>query len=152
MPKYYAGIGSRKTPYEICQLMTQIATHLASKGWMLRSGGADGADKAFQAGAADKCIILRPHHATAAAMEMASEHHPAWERCKPYVRKLHGRNSQIILGPHLDSPVEFVLCWTPDGALSGGTALGIRIAKHNNINVLNLANHDELENAKEFLT
>lgn len=45
--KYYTGIGSRKTPTEIQKLMKRFAG-LQCK--TLRSGGADGADMAFQQG------------------------------------------------------------------------------------------------------
>ena len=37
--KYYAGIGSRKTPKEILDLMSVIGEYLQSKGYILRSGG-----------------------------------------------------------------------------------------------------------------
>lgn len=49
--KYYAGIGSRETPEEILALMRRVAAVLYRMGWTLRSGGADGADHAFYAGA-----------------------------------------------------------------------------------------------------
>jgi hypothetical protein len=42
--KYYAGIGSRETPYHICKMMTDIAKRLSSLDYVCRSGGADGAD------------------------------------------------------------------------------------------------------------
>ena len=44
----YAGIGSRETPKEILKEMTKIGQELESKGYTLRSGGAIGADKAFE--------------------------------------------------------------------------------------------------------
>lgn len=50
--KYYAGIGSRQTPDEIQDIMQRLAYKLASQGWTLRSGGADGADMAFYRGLA----------------------------------------------------------------------------------------------------
>ena len=40
--KYYTGIGSRKTPDDICKLMTKVAAKLSCDNWTLRSGGADG--------------------------------------------------------------------------------------------------------------
>ena len=46
----YAGIGSRNTPENIQAIMTKLATKLESLGWVLRSGGADGADSAFELG------------------------------------------------------------------------------------------------------
>lgn len=48
--KTYTGIGSRETPYEIQDLMKRIAFKLAENGWLLRSGGAEGADTAFENG------------------------------------------------------------------------------------------------------
>lgn len=50
MQKYYTGIGSRETPPEIKEVMTAIGFKLAAEGWTLRSGGAYGADQAFEEG------------------------------------------------------------------------------------------------------
>lgn len=50
MNKLYAGIGSRTTPGDILQIMTLIANALAQKDYILRSGGAKGADSAFWSG------------------------------------------------------------------------------------------------------
>lgn len=47
---YYTGIGARKTPPDILKVMETLAWHLAAKGWTLRSGGAGGADSAFEKG------------------------------------------------------------------------------------------------------
>lgn len=49
--KFYAGIGSRETPQDVLDLMTALAEKLAWDGWTLRTGGAPGADQAFEAGA-----------------------------------------------------------------------------------------------------
>ena len=126
--------------------MTQVAIVLNAKGYMLRSGGAaEGADAAFESGAGDAKQIFRPKDATPEAIEVASRFHPAWDKCNDYVRKLHGRNAQIILGRDLDSPVEFVICWTPGGKIIGGTGLGIRIAEHYKITVKNLYKSEILE-------
>ena len=46
-PKFYTGVGSRETPSEVLQVMTDLAYALASEDWVMRSGGADGADTAF---------------------------------------------------------------------------------------------------------
>lgn len=51
MKKMYAGVGSRKAPQEVLGLMERIARRLAVLGWMLRTGGAEGADQAFERGA-----------------------------------------------------------------------------------------------------
>jgi len=140
---YYSGIGSRKTPEDMCHNLTLIAASLNIRGYRLRSGGAEGADKAFGVGANDP-IVFRPKHATAAAIEVAKAFHPAWHMCNDYVRSLHGRNAQIILGEKLDEPSKFVLCWTPNEN-SGGTSLGIRIARHYKVPVYNFAVEERLE-------
>ena len=51
--KYYTGVGSRQTPKDILQLMTKAAYRLAQKGYVLRSGAAEGADTAFEDGCKD---------------------------------------------------------------------------------------------------
>ena len=47
----YAGIGTRATPPNVLADMAVMAGWLARMGWQLSSGGADGADGAFAAGA-----------------------------------------------------------------------------------------------------
>lgn len=64
--RYYAGIGSRKSPQDILKFMVKIAKSL-SDSYILRSGGAVGADKAFEYGAKDK-EIFRPEGATKEAI------------------------------------------------------------------------------------
>lgn len=147
--KIYSGIGSRKTPIDILNLMKEIAVALDSEGFRLRSGGAQGADTAFESGSTN-VETWRPNDATVDAIAMASNHHPAWPRCKPYVRLLHGRNANIILGEDLKSPSDFVVCWTPRGKLVGGTAMGIRIAVDNDITVYNLANRKDMLEVKKI--
>jgi len=108
--------------------MTAIAADKRMSGHILRSGGAQGADKAFEAGAENQKEIFRPHHATAAAYELTAKYHPTWHKCSPAARALHARNAHIILGFDLKTPVELVICWTKDASGSGGTGQGIRIA------------------------
>lgn len=48
------------------------------------------------------------------------------------------RNSYQVLEKDLNTPVEFVLCWTKDGKASGGTGQAMRIAKDKNIPIFNL--------------
>ena len=153
----YTGIGSRSTPAEILNAMTNIATALEASGLVLRSGGAEGADAAFEAGVSDptmKEIYLpwpnfnrNPSMFTApsaAAFELASKTHPAWDRCTPGARKLHARNMHQVLGQDLKTPSLFLVCWTPGGELKGGTAQAIRLALAHNIHIFNIANPQEL--------
>ena len=50
MTMYYAGIGSRETPKVVCDMMYKIGAAHADLGLTLRSGGAIGADIAFERG------------------------------------------------------------------------------------------------------
>ena len=150
----YAGIGSRATPSSVLEVMTIMAAWLARRGWHLHSGGAAGADSAFAAGApAERRTVFLPwpgyrgcrgpdcHTLSRDRMHtclaIAAALHPAWHRCSPAARKLHARNVSI-LAADTDAPVDAVACWTRDGLLSGGTGMGIRIARHYGIPVLNL--------------
>ena len=150
----YAGIGARATPAAVLADMETMAAWLARTGWHLSSGGADGADSAFAAGApAEQRTIWLPWRgynghrgpdcrvlsaaAMAACLEIAAPLHPAWERCSPAVRKLHARNA-AVLGLTLDRPVDAVVAWTVQGRVEGGTGMAIRIAGANGIPVLNL--------------
>ena len=151
--KYYAGIGSRKTPDDILEMMTKIAEGL-SRNYVLRSGGASGADTAFEKGAGDKKVSYIPWSGfneskekyipvSSAAMRLAGEFHPGWMYLSYPVKKLHARNCYQVLGENLATPVDFVICWTPGGQEKGGTAQAIRIAKANGIKVFNLANEED---------
>jgi hypothetical protein len=140
--KYYAGIGSRTTPSKVILEMRMIGDRLAALGYILRSGGAEGADSAFEHLVTDpfKKEILRPRDATPKARELASTIHPAWPMCSDYSKNLHARNCQIILGRDLDKPVQFVVCWTPEPVERGGTRTGIVLAQDRDIPVFNLFN------------
>ena len=85
---------------------------------------------------------------------IASEVHPAWDRCNEWARGMHSRNCHQILGYDLQSPVDAVICWTPDGKIQGGTATAIRVALKYNIPVFNLGTKDKesvLQSIKKFL-
>ena len=151
----YAGIGARATPAAVLADMTVMAGWLARTGWHLSSGGADGADTAFAAGApvgqktlwlpwrgyngrsARECRVLSAA-ALEACMEIAAPLHPAWNRCSPAVRKLHARNAAVLLGEALDRPVDACVAWSPGGRIEGGTGMAIRIAEARGIPVFNL--------------
>jgi hypothetical protein len=121
----YAGIGSRNTPEPVLALMQRCATRLEVLGYTLRSGGANGADSFFEAGCTHKEIYLpwpgfngRQSEFQAVcdkALTLAATIHPRWDRLGRAARNLMGRNCYQVLGRDLSNPVDFVLCWTPDG-------------------------------------
>ncbi|QYC51529.1 hypothetical protein key_038 [Erwinia phage KEY] len=49
--KYYTGIGSRKAPEPVTDIMSDLAVILYNLGYILRSGRAEASDYAFQRGA-----------------------------------------------------------------------------------------------------
>lgn len=139
--KTYAGIGARNTPEEVLDEMQAVAEELEEAGFILRTGGALGADDAFLAGVKEDDMVelylpwqnyngfqSKYSRPSSAAIEQAFLHHPNWGACKESVRKLHARNSHIILGANCDSPTDFVLCYTPEGKAGGGTGQAIRLA------------------------
>jgi hypothetical protein len=146
--KHYTGVGSRSTPQNIQQIMKAIALRLAGNNIVLRSGGASGADTAFESGCAKgpKEIYLA-RDCTPEAMAVAARFHPAWHACNDFARKLHGRNAFQVLGKMLNTPSKCLICWTPDGCTShttrsratGGTGTAISIAEAYNVPIYNLA-------------
>lgn len=164
----YAGIGARATPPDVQAAMQLVAAHLADAGWVLRSGGAPGADSAFGIGAGyagsgsdpTRYEIYLPwpgfnrqsspfDRPTPQAADLAAAHHPAWDRLSRGVKALQARNSHQVLGADLADPVEFVLAWTADGAdnnetppssRTGGTGQAIRVAAASGVPVINLRN------------
>lgn len=155
---FYAGIGSRQTPREILELMEQLAYWLCEDECVLRSGHAPGADQAFERGVGQAegiAEIFLPWETFEAqsqfpsgadvyweprpeAFEIAQQFHPAWPRLSQGARKLMARNAHQMLGWNLKSPVRFVLCWTPEGKVTGGTGQSLRMAIAHNIRVFNL--------------
>lgn len=140
IPKsYFAGIGSRTVPpefYSKIKLATEIANN---KGYNLRSGGAIGSDSLFEKyNTKDKQIFLpcKNHNNNLSplykipegAFKIAQKYHPKWDEFTNFTRRLLARNAQIILGENLDHKVDFVLFYTENEKIIGGTGHSLRIA------------------------
>lgn len=173
MTVYYAGVGSRSTPKEVMDQMRQFAYQAAKRGWVLRSGGANGADTAFEDGCDDgkgKKEIFLPwrefnqnssplYSVDDRALALAKEIHPAYNSLSRTAKLLIGRNMHQVLGKTLSQPVACVVCWTKDGCESwssygrntGGTGSAISLASHNGAVVFNLYRQDRFIDALEFL-
>ena len=124
----YAGIGSRQTPPAVLDAMARIAHALGNAGVALSSGGADGADHAFETGALrsrapltvhtpwpgyngyrpgsdapPSMTVIHPRPADTlngtTYADLARRHHPAWDRLRSRgVRALFVRNVSILAG------------------------------------------------------
>ena len=68
-----------------------------------------------------------------------------------YVTKLMARNCYQVLGEDLKSPVDMIICWTPDGKAAGGTGQALRIANDNDIPVFNLFDSNALDKLSRHL-
>ena len=157
--RVYAGIGSRQTPQAVLETMERIGRAMARHGWTLRSGAADGADTAFEAGAENERgpreiwlpwpgfkgraadgAATRVGINSQANRDLARQAHPAWHVLREAVQKLMVRNVHQVLGPEPGSspPSDVVICWTPDGAGEGGTGMAIPLAERHGVPVVDL--------------
>lgn len=169
LSRCYTGIGSRSTPPKVQKTIERVAARLEELGYTLRSGGADGADSAFEAGCSKKQIFLpwpgfngrksEFQGVTGEALLLASVLHPKFGRLSESAQKLMARNGFQVLGPDLRTPSDFVVCWTPDGVeteaersyKTGGTGQAIALADRWGIPVFNMARPDALHRLAERL-
>lgn len=173
MVKIFTGVGSRETPHNTLNVMSELSMSLASDGWTLRSGGAPGADTAFENGhdrvGGSKEIYLPSkgffgnssplHKVTDEALTIASQFHPRWVHLSPTAKRLMARNVYQVLGSDLNTPTSFVVCWTRDGCedgsktstRTGGTGQAIRVASFHHIPIFNLYNKGRLNQLLDFI-
>lgn len=154
----YTGIGSRNAPEDVLELCTLLGQYMANFGWILRSGGAEGCDNAFEIGCdisnGVKEIYLpwknfnnnksNLYSIPCQAYETIKDFHPNPNTIKGGTIKLMARNSQQVLGQQLTEPSKLVIFYAPvnkKGKIIGGTGQAIRIANHYNIPTINLYNN-----------
>jgi len=165
----YAGIGARKTPRSILKLFPSIGAMCAAKGHVLQTGGCNGPDKEIETGhaflAPSNVEVFIPWEGynkrsgrelsvqTGTCLEsilIAKKYyiHPnrdkTWDNLKYSHKQLMARNGYQVLGKDLNTPVDFVICYTPKGEIIGGTGQALRIAKDYGIKVINLGNPNHL--------
>jgi hypothetical protein len=166
----YAGIGSRQTPPQILNLMTHLASKLESMGYVLRSGGAQGADSAFERGVKSSKEIYLPSKSFNSriagqpgiidasalpnwqqAIATVNQFHPAPGKLSEFARSLMARNAMQVLGKSMNEPAKMVVAWTPGGQIVGGTGQALRMAQAYQIPVRNLGNPETLQKVQQFL-
>jgi len=172
--RIYTGIGSRETPSDIQRKLTDTAKKLNSVGFTLRSGHADGADKAFEKGSNRKEVYV-PWSTfngfsgdfvdfdndlkkfTAKEFDKYRKGEAEWTRIKEPVQKIMMRNVKQIIGEDINNPIpsDFVVCWAEtdeEGNPVGGTGFAVHIAKKFDIPILNINNPDDLKTLHILLT
>jgi len=149
---YYTGVGARQTSVKYLAFMTQIAKYFAERGYTLRSGGANGADLAFEEGcdlSQGKKEIYLPWKGfnkntsnlydlsnKDEASLIAEKYHPQWDFLSNPNKNIHIRNTYQVLGLDLNTPSKFLICYTD--STGGGTMQSIRIARAYDIPIFNL--------------
>jgi hypothetical protein len=167
--KYFAGIGSRETPNGIKPMIEEVCSILSKNEFILRSGGAPGADsmfeeyylgekeiylpwKAFNQNTSDLFLESFNAQIILEAREIAKKYHPNWTGLSGSAKNLMTRNTFQILGQNLSTPSKFIVCWTQGGNIKGGTGQAMRIAKDLGIPIFNLYNKDCLHQIRIFLS
>jgi hypothetical protein len=153
----YAGIGSRETPESVLKAFTILGKYFNYYGHILRSGGADGADLAFQGARTTDDIFIPWKGFNNSLYEFQGIHPDAYNilnsilepshisRLSQGALKLHARNVHQILGKDLNTPVDYVICYTTKGLVKGGTATAIKLANKLNIPVINVGSFTNLD-------
>lgn len=174
MSKTYTGIGSRDIAKEEFDLLFSIAEKLAATSWKLRSGGAGGADTAFEVGCAKnegQAEIFIPWARFGTKIENANSKRyipnedkfqdarklllteeiiPWFDNMKQGAKKLHARNVYQVLGTDNTKSDLLVYCADDDknGVPKGGTRTAVLLARLFDIPTYNI--RDE-EQRKELL-
>lgn len=169
--KIYAGIGARITPPDILDIMRLLADKLEDAGWLLRSGGASGADSAFESGVKNStnrsiylptasfngrttgnyCFDSTTLPGWKHALMTVDEFHPNPSALSDFARKLMARNAIQVFGPTMEHPADMIIAWTLNGEIIGGTGKALRMAEGCGIKVHNLGNPETLQNIFELL-
>ena len=154
----YTGIGSRSTPKEILELFYELGRFFASSNFILRSGAADGADRAFELGCdyvkgkkeiylpwrnfngSDSNLILKDKD-----INIGRQYHWGFDKLSFGAKKLMSRNSYQVMGYTLNINTNFIICYTENGSGKGGTGQAIRIARSMGIPVFDVGKYKSVE-------
>lgn len=150
--KFYAGFGHDDTPDDIMHIMQNFGTMAESLGWTLRTGGHGPAARAFETGVKhylNKEVFLpwgayqgnKSHRTKPRALgsQIMNDIQPGFDDLSDGAKKFHLANVQIILGDHFETPVRFVLCWSPANTSEGVYGSAMRLAEQRGIPVFNFS-------------
>lgn len=166
--KFYTGIGSRELPKHVLIFMRDVGIRMAKRGYVLRSGGAKGADTAFEIGAirgkggieifipwngfndrfekdGTYFVPTREMFETAKAALINQNIIKWFEDMKQGVQKLHARNYYQIHGFDMEENSMVCLYACPEddkGKPTGGTRTAVMLAQNAGIPTYNLIHED----------
>ncbi len=176
--KIYAGIGARNTPKNILHLMKIFGILLASKGYILNTGGAKGADQAFAEGATlaegkVNIVLPWPKYETDWINYLVANNNPISKNninvsvfnknidvtAVKSVYKLHPNPNKLkdsVIALHARNYLvlvhaDFAICYTAGGKIEGGTGQAIRIMMDMGKEVFNLGKKQDMLNLCEML-
>lgn len=176
--KYFTGVGSRNTPYGVMDIIYSLSWKLKNKGYLLRSGGANGADTSFEEAFLENYhtnftkniyipwdgfnsryeefgyTVARKLSNHGEALRIAESVHPAWDRCSSGAKLLHARNVYQVLGHNLDDPSKFLICWAEEdknGNIKGGTQTAWKLAEVFGVPRFNLYRSEDFNRIISFL-
>lgn len=159
--KFYTGVGSRETPLVIQKIMFLLARKYGKLGYVGRSGSAEGADLAFETGAIsvgagfhsylpwsgfnkkypdNRHILVTDSGLLQKAESIVRSIHPCYDKLSRGAKTLHTRNVFQVLGHDLNTPSEFLVCYSKptNKGLSGGTNTAWMLALRHGIPCYNL--------------
>ena len=168
------GIGTRKTNSQAFAMLYKIARRMAHTGWKLRSGGAIGADTAWEKGwegfDTKEIFLSRGTSFDIAknaacgrisdygdiwleAEDIASRLHPRWDYLDLSSQALHTRNVFQVLGMDLKTKTDVVAAYAPPlgASVKGGTATAYNLARAKGIPTFNLWTKDGQHNFFAFV-
>lgn len=181
----YAILGAPDTPSHVLQEFSDIARMLAAKKFKVRVTTDDSrkqegkppaalVGKAVRETVGTRYELIKPWNtfgdtegealtATGTTsdrgVEMAALFQPAMTKLPDAVKKIIAANVHVMLGKFLESPVEFLVCYTEDGAenskevtfKTGNVGLAIRVATSYNIPVINFKNPNSRSRLEDIM-
>lgn len=160
----YTGVGSRSTPEKYLEVCRKIAIFMSNRGYILRSGGAVGADAAFESGCNQvgglKEIYLpwknynynksELYNISKNCYKLAKQFHPCYNKLSSGAAKLIARDGMQVLGKELNDPTKLLICYAEiinNEEVKGGTGQAVRIARYYDIPVVNLIRYNNYYDA-----
>lgn len=152
-------IGSRDLPEDKGIIIDKLCKFLVNNNCKMRSGGAGGTDRRFQSNfeilGGNKEIYLPWNGFEKLYVDNRDFFLVKSDICRPYTLKYHpnpnalskyalllmDRNAHQVLGLNLDLPSDFIVAYTENAAIKGGTAQALRMAKDLNIPVVNVGHN-----------